>query len=61
MVSDGGAPQRVEEAEAKILSWIVARPSFTRDEFGAAFADRSTLEREQALATLAAGRVIEAV
>jgi ribosomal protein L16 Arg81 hydroxylase len=61
IVSDGGAPRRVAEAEAKILSWIVARPAFTRDEFGAAFADRPALEREQALAGLAAGRVIEAV
>jgi hypothetical protein len=61
MVSDGGAPRRVEEAEAKMLSWIVARPGFTWDEFGAAFADRSAPEREQALAGLAAGRVIAAV
>jgi hypothetical protein len=60
LVSDGATSWRVAESEAKLVSWVIARPAFSTEEFAGAFADRPSDARERFLADLSARRIIEA-
>jgi ribosomal protein L16 Arg81 hydroxylase len=61
VVKDGTALRPVSEAEARKLSWILARQTFARSEFDAAFAEGPADERERLLQALTdAGRLAAA-
>jgi bifunctional lysine-specific demethylase and histidyl-hydroxylase MINA len=53
VMKDGASLRPISEAEARKLSWILARQIFARSEFDAAFADGPAEERERLLRALA--------